>query len=292
MKTLLALQIDSVENGKEMALSTLGRLALGLGAMSLLLGVVLLLLGHRTLGIAGSSFGTILVIGGILSRFLSSSSRKPNSGPYQGGRARVVKLSGSNLRFLLAAVLVLFVGLGTFYGTSFLASQQGGTIPPGGIGNITTSSLQSLGSTTLASTVIQTGTSSGASTFSGGSTSTPKSVSLVSLNLHAGTATSANSQGTASIMFVLHNNGTSTAISSILLVVPDVAGPPAVYQCASPSSCSTISVVSLAGNSTTSFTTDVTGFFFGDALTASATYQYSIVLADGQTIPGSAVAQG
>ncbi len=159
------------------------------------------------------------------------------------------------------------------------------------------SSNMSVSSASMASQSSQSSSSSGGSLQSQSSTTSSSfpQVSLSALQLFSGTATTPTFQGKASIYFVLQNPGPQTGISSIVISGSSVLGVPATYRCSSPTSCSvTVSALVrppvVSGNSTTSFTTPTTGFYFGSALTSNQSYDYSITLTNGQTLSGTATA--
>jgi len=258
---------------------TIAPFVVGVGVISLFLGGMLLFLGHRTLGTSGAGLGIVLLlVGGALWRLVPKR-RRTEWGAYSTDRTvGVGGLKKSHLRSLAAALIVLAVGAGTFYGT-YLAANQAGTASSASVLVTTSRYTQTSAAGTGTATSSHTGT-----------VTAPGSISLVSVTLHAGTATSSDSQGNASMYLVIGNPGSATSISSITLIESSGATP-TVFQCSNSTSCSPIANPAVAGSSTTSFTTPSTGFFFSEAVVANTFYRYTIDFANGESITGPVVAK-
>src|SRR2546425_5106111 len=131
-----------------------------------------------------------------------------------------------------------------------------------------------------------------------GSSSTTSSKALISMftqMLFSGTATNATSQGTALMFFVLQNPGPATVITAVLISGHDLPSRVAVYRCSTLFMCSQVFTptsppVLVAAHASSNFTTPATGFSLGSPLETDVSYNYAIILANGQSINGSLTA--
>src|SRR5487761_229009 len=84
---------------------------------------------------------------------------------------------------------------------------------------------------------------------------------------------------------------TSSSMSSISIAGYNLSATFSVFQCASSTSCTPISSVSLSQGSVAHFDTNATAFYFSTTFIVGQVYNYVIHFADGQSISGSLVAQ-
>ena len=95
---------------------------LGLGALAIVVGVIMRVIRyHTTIGYGVAGLGAVLVV---VSLFLTLRKRPPASGPPSEPRGSTPKMSSGVRKGLIAIVAIGIIGVGTFYGTSYLAGTQ------------------------------------------------------------------------------------------------------------------------------------------------------------------------
>lgn len=179
----------------------------------------------------------------------------------------------------------------------------GGTTPPGQSGSHSTRTGTLVGSSNAGTSsatagfteTISSGSSSilsdsSASSSESSSTFTQSvAVTITSIQLVSGTATTNTSRGSAVLYVVFHNTGPVTSIISIRLTSPNLPNT-LIYQCSGPSSCAPVSNPSIGANSDTLFNTVATGFYVGTSLTSGEPLDCIVHLGNGQTLYQSVTA--
>ena len=251
-----------------------------LGCLSVLLGAILAFQNHHTLGLGGGVVGAILIVTGGLLRVLGDEHailerRKPyaySSGVYGGNRNPGIRRAG------IATLVVVLVGVGTFYGAAYLASQTTNTP------NTSTSS-RSGGITSESSGTRSTTTSFGGSTSSSSFAATVK---LASIQLYSGTASNSTIRGTARLYMVLNDTGSSTNLIEVALTGRGIET--RIYTCSGPSVCSTFSGSVLKGNSASYFNSNSSAFYISVKISSGQSFACYIYLSNGQKFVQSLVA--
>lgn len=124
---------------------------LALGVIALATGAAMVLLQyHHTVGLAAVGLGIVLLLAGVAMAYLG------RNAPKVVDKQTVVppaKRQGSLRKALIAVVVVVIIGVGTFYGTSYLGSiQPGNSFSSLSISSTTSSQIQSGNTTTFSST--------------------------------------------------------------------------------------------------------------------------------------------
>jgi hypothetical protein len=157
---------------------------LALGVIAIAAGSVMAVLKwHRSIGLIGVGVGVILVLGGLVMTVRGRKGVVVEASKV----STATKPKGGYFKPLVAILIVVGIGVGTFYGTSYLASIQ----PGGGVTSVSSTS----------SSVSGAGTSS-TSSGSGGSTSSVSSATTSntgSSSTSQGTQTSGQTQNTTSV---------------------------------------------------------------------------------------------
>ena len=173
---------------------------------------------HRTIGLGGIALGAILILAGAGGTILrrqppEGERRKPVSPANQRGAVR---------RAIVAVLVVVLIGIATFYGASYLAgtqsggsqsapttsSQSGATLPVTGSSSIT-GSISVVTSGTISTALPSTETSSTATTSSVNTSSQTTSQSTMSV-----TASNGSTSTTESVTSVTSSSLTTTTQSS------------------------------------------------------------------------------
>ncbi|MGA2665193.1 MAG: hypothetical protein ABSF83_09635 [Nitrososphaerales archaeon] len=177
---------------------------LALGILAVAAGGALVLLHtHHTVGLGGIGVGALLVLVGVGAKLLG---RK--NGPVQGSKVtRPPVQRGAYRKAAIAVIVVVVIGVGTYYGTSYLAGTQPGAAQ--------SASLQ----TRTGQTTLESGNSSVAYSFTTVSTDTyytyiPSTVTSSSSNTFtSGSATSSSATTTSAVTGSL-TTGSTTSIST------------------------------------------------------------------------------
>lgn len=119
-------------------------------------------------------------------------------------------------------------------------------------------------------------------------------MTLSSIVLYSGTASSNTSRGTAALTMSANDPGAATGITSISLT--GSVSPQKVFQCSNKISCVQIQAwyaysAPLAAGAVSYFDTNTTAFYFSAAITSGQVYNYAISFANGQSDSGELTSQ-
>jgi|GEM_PF-1030974 len=117
-----------------------------------------------------------------------------------------------------------------------------------------------------------------------------KTIQMTSAILSSGSATTTSAAG-ANFQMTFNNPGGSTNMSSLVLTSGGLTVTvPAYYTCSSPTTCTT-NAKTLQDFQVPNSPGAQIDVYFGTALTSGTTYSYVITFTNGQSIPGTLVAQ-